>query len=222
MSKIGGKAGYLPDISGRFNLWSGYALKCVDINNYAGAIGALDNMNALLDEEHRVTVSTEIYNNKITKETTIACKHCTMMEEVTIHKGEDDERKEPVEVPTKIRFKDIKIVSLISSLLESVLSNQSSYKVWFCPECKGENMLSSSNIVEDEFESPIYHRVVPKFDIAFDGISERLGFKERFRSYFNQYSQEIENAMMEYRLDYIALHGEDMENTGFLDKGDSD
>jgi hypothetical protein len=54
-----GKAGYLPDISGRFNQWTAYANSQHEKRNYLGSSAGLMNMNAWLDEDHMVSVNTK-------------------------------------------------------------------------------------------------------------------------------------------------------------------
>jgi hypothetical protein len=212
-----GKAGYLPDISGRFSQWTGHAIRSLASRDYDNAIGALNNMNALLDEEHRITVSTQVYNEKVMAEKFFQCNYCTMLINEVVNKGDEHEHTQKVKVPTEVNYADIHIFSLRGSYVQTVLLNTKDSKVWRCPTCKNLNKLINTMIIESVRERPFYIRVIP--DPPVRTISNRIGFDRLFKRYFNNYFEELENALMNYRVEYIKEHGEDMADLNF-DKGD--
>ena len=214
-----GKAGYLPDISGRFSQWTSYAIKSLELKNTVGASGGLNNMNALLDNEHRVSINTRQYNEKILSERFYLCNFCTEIVEIIINEGEEDVRSEKITRQTEIPYANIHVFDLMSDYMEYLITKKKTNKVWICPKCNKTNKLSNTNFLQPERENPFYLKVVPNPPIRTSG--NRVGFAEKFRDWFNNYSEELENALMLYRTEYIALNGEDMaDNNQFVDKGD--
>lgn len=213
---MGGRAGYLPDISGRYNLWSLFATRCIISDNIDGAAGALHNMNALLDEEHRVAVGTEIYNEIIKQQTKFECDNCTML--IDEQTGKDDSGEpiiKKVTVQNRINRTDIQVFEVLLPSLVSLVLQKKINKVWVCPNCKTEHEVLGTNIILPSTENPYYHRVVPDCPVRSDGCASRLGYRQKFHVWFYNYSEELENAMMEYRISYVAQHGIDMaENIG--------
>ena len=188
------------------------------MKNTHGAIGALDNMNALLDEDHRISISTDDYNEKIHSETYYQCNHCTETVTSIINKSDDTEETVTDKRPTEIKYDDIHLFNRTNTFMETIVLNKPTSKVWTCPECGMINKLSQTNIIKMEREHPFYLKVVPALPVRNAG--NRVGFDLRFKKYFNLYSKELENAMMNYRKDYISEHGEDMGDNIFKDKGD--
>lgn len=214
-----GKAGYLPDISGRFNFWTNYAVRCLSFQNIDGAISGLNNMNALLDEDHRITVSTREYEAQILSDRFYQCNFCTDLRNETVNAGTDEEFVQKIECPTEIGHSQIHVFELVPTYYESVITKHKKNRVWICPKCKHMNKISQTEIIKPEREKPYYLKVVP--DPPKRTSSNRVGFEKLFNEYFNNFSEELENAIMLYRVDYIAEHGEDMGDISFFkDKGD--
>lgn len=216
-----GKAGYLPDISGRFNQWTAYSTKCLEMKNYLGAAAALNNMNALLDEDHRVTVNTRQYLDMINEETLYLCNYCKEKKKHIINKGEDDERIEITEEKSEIPHSKIKVFDYTNLLIDSIISNNKTHKAWVCPTCDKVNKLKDTIIIQPEKELPFYYGVVPEPPVRKAGVSNRFGFDDKFRKWFYNYNEELEHALMIYRIEYIQQHGEDMTDLVFKDKGDA-
>ena len=188
------------------------------MKNYDGAIGGLDNMNALLDEEHRITVDSIQYNEKLSSEKHYQCNFCTVMEEFVINPGEEEEIREKRKVQTEISYADIHIFAMTLDFMDSVMSSKKSKKAWFCPKCKNINLLSDTVIITSERANPSYIGIVS--DRPVQTSTNRVGFHKKFMDYFNNYSKELENALMLYRINYIKENGEDMAEQQFRDKGD--
>lgn len=201
-------------ISGRYSLWSLFATRCIISNNIDGAAGALHNMNALLDEEHRIAVGTDIYDEVIKQQTKFECNNCTMLIDKQIGK---DEKGEPiikkVIVQNKINRSDIQVIEVLLSSITSLVLQSKTIKVWICPNCKTQNELLGTNIIQPSTENPYYYKTVPECPIRSDGCASRLGYKQKFHAWFYNYSEELENAMMEYRISYVAQHGVDMDES---------
>ena len=136
-----GKAGYLPDISGRFNQWTAYASSQHEKRNYLGASAGLMNMNALLDEDHRVTVNTKQYNAKMNEDTLYCCNYCEMQLKEKVNAGEEDERFEFTNVKREVPSSEVQIFELKTMLIESVLTGEKFNKTWVCSFCSRINKL---------------------------------------------------------------------------------
>lgn len=212
-----GKAGYLPDISGRFNQWTGLANKLFAAKDYQGAVGALNNMNALLGEDYRIIISTDQYRTKLAEEKWFQCNYCTMEQKQIVNPGDEEEIAEYKTVPYEVNYSDIKVFELRTGFLEYAMLATKANKVWRCPNCKNINKMSQTGVIESEHENPSYFKVVP--DPPIRTSSNRVGFDKNFQVWFNNYSKELENALMNYRVDYIKEHGEDMSDLDF-EKGD--
>ena len=188
------------------------------MKNTHGAIGALDNMNALLDEEHRISINTDEYNEKIHAETFYQCNFCTENVTSIINKGDDNEETVTKERPTEIKYDEIHTFIRTNTFMETIVLDKPTSKVWTCPQCSAINKLSQTGIIKMERDDPFYLRIIPVRPVRDAG--NRVGFDLKFTKYFMLYSKELENAMMNYRKDYISEHGEDMNDNLFKDKGD--
>lgn len=211
-----GKAGYLPDISGRFSFWTSVATRELSACNYDAVIGALDNLNSLLGEEYRIIISTDEYNKRVLAEKFFVCNHCTMQRKEKVNEGEDDEYEETVDVPREVNYSDVHVFQLKNQYLKSIVLKSKATNVWRCPECRNINRLYDTTIIKSEFENPFYVKAVP--DPPIRTSSNRVGFNKKFREWFNRYFKELENALMLYRIEYIKENDEDMAYD--FDKGD--
>ena len=216
-----GKAGYLPDISGRFNQWTAYANSQHEKRNYLGASAGLMNMNALLDEDHRVSVNTKQYDAKMNEDTLYCCNYCEMQLKVKVNVGEEDERFEVTNVKREVPSSEVQIFDLKTMLIESVVSGNKFHKTWICNHCHRNNKLVETEIIVPQREMPFYLGIVPEPPRLQSGLGNRLGFHDGYSKWFFNFSEELEHAMMDYRVDYITEHGSDMAEFGLkMDKGD--
>jgi len=216
-----GKAGYLPDISGRFNQWTAYANSQHEKRNYLGASAGLMNMNALLDEDHRVTVDTKQYNKQMNNDTLYCCNYCNMELKEKVNSGEENERYEYRNVKREVSSSDVKVFDLRTLLIEDILTSKKSNKVWVCPHCQKQNKLLETDIIIPQREMPFYLGIVPESPKLHSGLQNRLGFHDGYSKWFHNFSEELEHALMIYRVDYIQEHGSDMTDFGLkMDKGD--
>ncbi len=216
-----GKSGYLPDISSSFGFWRTFAVNKISQKDYNGASAGLYNLNGCLTEEYVVTISTREYEKAVKEQSYFQCDHCTMMIEEKTNKGEDDEIREKVKIPTEIPYNEVKIFELVSPLIEGIITGNKTIKIWVCPKCKKENVMNGEwNIITPTKEKPYYLKIVPECPVKLSGISTRLGWDNKFSKWFYNFLEEIQVSMKNYRVEYIAQNGHDMEDSGFKDKGD--
>jgi hypothetical protein len=217
-----GKAGYLPDISGRFNQWTAYANAQLENRNYTGATAGLMNMNALLDEDHRVTVNTKQYDRQMDTGTLYCCNHCEMKVKEKVNEGEEDEHFEYRNVKREVQSSEVVVFDLKTILMEDVLTGRKSNKSWRCIHCKNYNKIVETEIIVPQREQPFYLGIVPEAPRRISGLSNRLGFHDNYLKWFHNFQEELEHSLMIYRVDYIQEHGQDMAEFGLkMDKGDS-
>jgi len=216
-----GKSGYLLDISSSFGFWRTFAVNKIAQKDYNGASAGLYNLNGCLTSEYVISISTSQYEKAVQEQSYFQCDHCTMMIEEITNKGEDDESREKVKVPTEIPYDEVKIFELINPLIYSIISGNQITKVWICPKCKKENVMNDEwNIITPTKEKPYYLKIVPDYLVRLSGISIRLGWEQKFANWFYNFLEEIQVSMKQYRIEYIAQNGHDMEDSGFKDKGD--
>ncbi len=122
-----GKVGFLPDISHNFGYFKNLAVNNLQRKDYAGATGAMYNLNGCLGEEYLVSISNKEYDNKIKETLTYQCNHCTTTEEKIIHKGEDNEYTKEIQVPTEIPSYEIEVFNGIVSLVQQVIIKSKIY-----------------------------------------------------------------------------------------------
>jgi len=188
------------------------------MKRYDAAISALDNMNALLDEEHRITIDTDLYNETLAAEKFFVCGSCTETKTQIVDEGTDEEHKEKIVVPSEIPYSKVHVFEMVNGFYDSVVTKQKKSKVWVCPKCQYVNKLSCTEIIKPVREDPYYIGVIPERPRRVGG--NRLGFVEKINWYFQNYTKELEYALMNYRIAYIREHGEDMVEGQFKDKGD--
>lgn len=217
-----GKAGYLPDISGRFNQWTAYANLQLEKRNYIGSTAGLMNMNALLDEDHRVTVNSKQYDKQMDTGTLYCCNHCEMKIKERVNVGEEDERIEYRNVKREVPSSQVVVFELKTILMEDVLTGRKSNKSWRCIHCKNYNKIVETEIIVPQREKPFYLGIVSEAPRRISGLSNRLGFHDNYLKWFHNFQEELEHSLMIYRVDYIQEHGQDMAEFGLkMDKGDS-
>jgi hypothetical protein len=67
-------------------------------------------------------------------------------------------------------------------------------------------------------QKPYYLKVVPDGPVRNLGVSNRLGFHEKFSTWFYNYLEELESQLGLYRIEYAAQLDED-EEPDFKDEG---
>jgi len=216
-----GKSGYLPDISSSFGFWRTYAVNKIAAKDYNGAAAGLYNLNGCLTEEYVITISTNSYHQAVDEQSYFQCEHCEMDVEQITNEGKDNEIKEKVKVPTEIPYDQVEIFELRNGLIDSMITGEKTVKMWVCPKCEKENIMSKEwNIVTPKKQQPYYLKIVPDCPSRLSGIASRFGWEQKFANWFYNFLEEIQVSMKNYRVEYIAQNGHDMEDSSYKDKGD--
>jgi len=214
------KAGFLPNISENFGYFRQLAINQMEKKQFVSASSSLYNLNACLGEDYLVTISTIKHNQAVKDRSAYQCNYCTMSLKKIINQGEENEHTKEIQVPNEIPISKIKIFDMIIPLVDSIVCGNKTMKIWMCPECgKENNMMDTKKIVPQNVD-PFFLKVVPNSPIKLTGISNRLGFNEKFQNWFNNFLEEINWQEVLYRKEYKNQHGFDMEESDFKDKGD--
>ena len=216
------RSGYLPDVSSVFGSWRDTYKKAMSSGNWDLAALSLHNMNGALDVDYQLPISNEIWEEK--KESCIVwkCNNCTTTETKIINKGKEDEYKKEVQVPTCSKYEDIRTYDEQCSLELQILSGQKTRHMWVCPKCTESSSVEKTEKEMQKYPSPHYRGCIyeqpakPKL-----GLMQRRGtYPAQMEAWCTNYSMELEHQLANYRLEYVAEHGHDMEDSGFKDDGD--
>ena len=144
------------------------------------------------------------------------CSNCFQTEKKIINEGEDDEQVKEIQVPSEIPDNQVKVFDMILPLIASVVQNNKTERVWFCPKCDYKNHMATTVKLLSERQKPYYLKVVPDSPVSRRGLDREFPF--RFGQWFYNFLEEITAQEVLYRKEYVAQHGEEMPT--FQDKGD--
>ena len=172
-------------------------------------------MNGCLGEDYLITINTETYNQAMADQEVYVCNHCTMDQTKIVNKGEDNEHEKTIQVPRELPTNTVKILSVISPFIESILTGSITELVWYCPICEGENKVRETRKIVPVRQRPFFLKLVPECPVRGDGISNRMGFDELFNNWFQNLLEEINWQEVLYRKEYRNQNdGEDMDSGG--------
>ena len=214
------KAGWLPNVSSNFEYYRQLAINQMEKKQYASASSSLSNLNGCLGEEYLVTISTAQHDQAIVDRSVYQCSHCTMPFKKTVNKGEENEHIKEIQIPTEIPLSEVRVFDLRVPLVESILRGNTSIKIWVCPECDKENTMDETRKIVPQIVNPYFLKIVRDCPLRLMGISNRLGFHEKFQNWFSNFLEEINWQEVLYRKEYRNQHGFEMEESDFKDKGD--
>lgn len=182
----------LPDINAAFVKYRSYALQCIEIGNFSGAIGGLYNMNALLPDEYRIDIDTNKYLNLISEQRMLVCNECK----------------------NEFNFKDIKEKTRLLDSFESALKGQDYEITWKCKKCNNENVKSKTKVIKSSLNKPYYLKVVEEPPEKLDGVEHMMNYKKKIKKWFYNFLGELEYQIGLYRKEYTS---QTEENEGNLD-----
>ena len=172
----------LPDINAAFVKYRTHALECINSRNYNGAAASLYNINALFPDEYRVSISNEMYSKESQNRKYYKCNYCEK------------------EIP----YSEVRILSILNTWFNAILSKNKHIRIWICPECKQDNSLKSTKIISEKMARPFYLKVVPICPVRLRGISTRSIFHQNFSNWFYGFLEELEYQLGLYRIEYVS------------------
>jgi hypothetical protein len=95
-------------------------------------------------------------------------------------------------------------------------------KYWICTECNQDNYQKDGewNTIKSIRERPFALGVIPEPPKKPNHLIKSLGYPDKFSKWFFSFLEEIQAKMVQYRIEYVAINGHDMEESSFKDKGD--
>jgi hypothetical protein len=188
----------LPNINAAFIYWRSTAMKSMNMQDYNGAAGSLNNINALLTIDYKVAVNQSEFNKHQQNKFIYVCGKCK----------------------TETLFSDLTITQTRLPFIESVLAGADKVPTWECPKCKKENLQITTHKVTESLSEPNYGKVVGNCPIRGEGIGNRLGFESKFSTWFYKFLEELEYQVGLYRAEYQSQHDESMDSDDtFKDDG---
>ena len=130
---------------------------------------------------YKVEVNTEKYNQLVAEKRTIACTACTAT---------------PL-------LKDISLHKLLLPVISQFISGAEYINVWFCTECKEQNIYNDEQIKITKFAEPAYFNVMPSPPVK-HGMKNRKTYESDFKRWFSIAIDELESQIGHYRADYAA------------------
>ena len=109
-------------------------------------------------------------------------------------------------------------MKVLVSSLEQCLSGKQTTQIWHCPECKTENRLSKTRMIQKVMSLPSFIKVVPEPPQRKDGLTDRKTYHKIFSRWFWQFLDELEAQAANFRDDNWQKDGqseiEDVDTTG--------
>lgn len=167
----------------------------IKTENFPEVFGSLFSINALLPDEYRIEISDTKYKEEINKQgISIVCKNCK--------KNCDHCKTGKGECKAESRREEIKVKTIEMSDLLKTLTSQKEEKVWECPRCKSNNILSQSKRINNILPDPCYLKVIPNPPNRKDGILHRRTYKKDIEKWALQFFNELQHQMSLFRLNY--------------------
>ena len=205
------KSHFLPDISIRYNMYSGALISSVsntrrDWNLITFNVNSL---NTLLTSKYTIPISDEMWENRHFIQQTRSCKHCHTKKYKTITDEEGNTTKEYYEDRTEVSLQDIKVFDENISLVTSILLGEKSRKAWICPQCKSTNLVSETPKTNKEYQSNATFGVIyekPKYSLAVRSSYDRLCMQ-----WLTCFLREIDMGLMAFQKEYFDQHQSGMK-----------
>jgi hypothetical protein len=209
----------LPNITEEFNFHKREALAALQRQDYQRATSAIKTLNECLGEDYMIEISTSKYDDELKTNTTYQCNFCTMDSEVTVNKGDEDEKTKTIQVPTEIPVKDIRKYKVKLNDAQSFFLKSKTKECWTCSSCSKQNDMRKTVRVVPKRQQPFFLKVVSDPPVRTSGIASRRPYRKLYNNWFNNFMEEITWSMVLYRTEWKSQNdGEEMG--GYQDKGD--
>lgn len=170
--------------------------------NYSEVEGALDALNALLPDEYRVLIDTELYNERIKGNMVALCGHCTT-------EYDDPANKEKtIKGQTRIDVEKMERQELLLPSMDRMIYGKETDTFWTCPECNKDNRLSETKFKRSVLQKPFYLKVVPEPPKHKPGIDDRTNFHYKFERWARAFLTELNAQARQFRHDYRGRENE--------------
>ena len=99
-------------------------------------------------------------------------------------------------------YSKIRIFDMLVPLVVEILSGSATSKVWICPKCKDENIITDTDILENHLQEPYYLGVVPKPPQRKEGLQDRGSYDRKVTNWAWNVIAELEERSTQFREDY--------------------
>ena len=181
----------LPDVNASIVTHRKAAMNGFDKGDYIKTAISFDSIIALLPDDYKPIINTEMYYEKIKGRRLIFCDVCTTLNE------------KKVAVPTQHARENIETYEMLLSNEDQFLMNQETCLVWTCPNCENTRPLLGSTIRNETFQRPFYTGIIPDMPRRV-GLHDRIGFSRKFKDWYQIAFREIENQIGLYRAEYAG------------------
>ena len=163
-------------------------LHAFDDRNYTKVLLDWSAINSLMPEEYKVEINTKKFYELIAENKVITCNKCQAND---------------------IKFQDIKIIQVLLTPIQTMITQKKYESIWYCPKCGFDNIFDQRQIKLVKFEEPYYTEVIPDPPKRKFGISDRATYDNQFKVWFARALDEIESKIGKYRADYLAQEAHD-------------
>ena len=205
------KSFHLPDISIRYNIYSGSLISSVSNSRRDWNLISfnVNSLNTLLTSKYTIPISDEMWESRHYIQQTRSCKHCHTKKFRTITDEEGNSSKEYYEDRTEVPVNEIRIFDEKVDYVVSILINSKSRKVWICPQCKETNLVSETPKTNKEYQSNATFGVIyekPKYSLAVRSSYDRLCMQ-----WLTCFLREIDMGLMAFQKEYFDQHQSGMK-----------
>ncbi len=130
--------------------------------------------------KYRIRISDIEYDKLTAVNTEAQCNHCEACTDYT----------------------KIHVFDMIVPLVVEILSGNNTSKVWICPKCKLENIITDTDILENHLQEPYYLGVVPKPPTRKEGLQDRGAYDRKVTAWAWNLIAELEEKSTQFREDY--------------------
>lgn len=178
----------LPDVNTAFIKHRNGAIEGIASQNWDKVFGSLYSWNSLLPRykdddgnlKYRVVVSDIEYQKLTQVKSEAQCIHCE----------------------TWVDYNKIKVFDMIVPMIEGIITNTKSTKVWICQKCKKDCKITETIIAETKLKEPYFLGVVPTPPRRKDGLQDRSAYDRKATQWAWNFVNELEEKSSQFREDY--------------------
>ena len=96
----------------------------------------------------------------------------------------------------------IKLETIRNNILVSTLTRKKFERIWVCPKCNNESLISQTRKIQTVLKEPSFLQVIPSAPTRRDGILDRREYHKKFTIWATLFMNELSYQMSRYRLEY--------------------
>lgn len=195
----------IPDLNSFWGIAKKDALMCLKNRDYQGCTSSLYDMNALLpndkEDNYQIEISDIKYYEKLRQDIIYVCSHC---EKECLHCT-----KKMGECKAEVPKSMARIKIIDNDDFIKTLTGLKTEKVWTCPKCNNNNLLSKTKMIQTVLKEPFFLGVVPHPPQRKDGILDRREFHKKYRNWAQLMKNEISYSLGRLRRNYKPKDGDE-------------